>query len=76
MKENQDEMTKQEKLDNATRLFDLAKSKAMPKGFLRVLLNQVLTLGPQVGVYSREHFREFLDMSDKISPCFISHSLQ
>ena len=65
-------MSKQEQLDNATRLFDLAKSKTMPKSFLNLLLNQVLDLGPEVGVYSKDHFREFLDMNDKILPCFIA----
>ena len=73
LKENQDEMTKQEKLENATRLFDLAKSKTMPKDFLNLLLNQVLTWGPQVGVYSKEHFREFIDMNEKTASYFAGH---
>ena len=66
-------MTKQEQLDNATRLFDLAKSKTMPKSFLTLLLNLVLDLGPEVGVYSKDHFREFLDMNDKTASCFINN---
>ena len=64
-------MSKQEQLVIATALFDLAKSKTMPKSFLNLLLNQVLDLGPEVGVYSKDHFREFLEMNDKTASCFI-----
>ena len=66
-------MSKQENFENATRLFDLAKSKTMPKDFLNLLMNQVLTWGPQVGVYSKEHFSEFLDMNPKTASYFIGH---
>ena len=58
-------MTKQEKFDNATRLFDLAQSKAMPKSLLLIMLNQVITLGPELGVFSEAHFKKFVEMFPK-----------
>ena len=38
----------------------------MPNDFLLEFLMEILRLGPKCGVYSKEAFRDFIDMREKI----------
>ena len=46
----------------------------MPKQFLQELLNEILDLGPKIGVYDKDAFRDFINMSEKIFVCYEGYS--
>lgn len=54
--ENQEAFSLQENLDNLIRLYDLAKSQNLPKEFQRQFLEEILSVGPKCGVFSKDHF--------------------
>jgi hypothetical protein len=47
------------------RLYHLAKSQNLPKSFLKEFLNDILQLGPKIGIYSKQHFKDFIDFMPK-----------
>lgn len=47
------------------RLYEHAKSKGMPNGFQLEFLMEILKLGPQCGVYSKQELRDWINLSEK-----------
>ena len=63
--ENQEAFSLEENLENLIRLYDLAKSQDLPKEFQRQFIEEILSVGPKCGVFSKDHFIQYLDILNK-----------